>query len=461
VSDGSSWNAPADPGPGAPPPPVAIPVTGVDPMPLPLPPGTQRAAGEHMSTRRITAIVLAVVVGVLALCSLAGLAVNSILGPGFFSDSSGPSGVLATRWAGAGRYAVLDYASSGTDATTSVVAYDTVSLQTRKLDGYRLVAAEPSSTTVWVTRAVDPSQDSGFTGVSGGVPAPSASDSAWSAPDYNGPETDGPGQVWAWDAALGGLPTQEATPTWQPWIGPAGITAELSIAPTVGLWPSKLAFSVEGSAPVEADVADIGSFLPIGWSPSGDYLALSTGYGSSDSAPLVTILDARTGTVVASYSGAGNGPTDDSYTEFDGAAWDPVRDVLWVCELRTVGQEATTSTLVVTSLDTSGALSPLASPPPSWKNVQGSVSVAGTGPDGVLVSVDGDNGPELWRIGGWGAVGVALSEDLGVSRVDEGSYSPTSGLLVITGSGAFSNGSDAVLVDLKSRLQRTIWPLGR
>lgn len=444
MSDGPLWSEPAPPDFGVSAAP--IPVTGVNPRPLPLPPGTPAGGGEKRNGARIALIVITVVVGVLALCIAASLLLGQVFLPGFpgSMDTFG-QGVVTMQWAGSGRYAVVEYASSGADATASVIAWDSATGMTKQVDGFRLVSVEPSSTELWLTRAVDPDVES-----FGGSP--------WAEPAWGPPESDGPGTAWTWDAALGGSPVQATMPRWKPWAGSSGRVADLRIDPTEGLWPNQLEFSTGGSERVAARVPEIlVTFLPVGWSPSGRYFAVRNGDPWAEEGPLYVVFDSVDGSVSASFSGSAEGAPLDG--PVGNVAWDPVRDTLWTVRSDAI-RDGEAYRIEARSLDATGTTGST-DLPAAWRTAQNPATVIGTSPDGVLVGIEGANGIDLWRVSGRGVVEVEFANagDLSLPSAP-GLYSVSGGLLVSDYSG---NGFDimserASVVDLHGGDLRRIWP---
>jgi hypothetical protein len=415
------------------------------PVPLPLPPaGTPTGS---MGRKRIAMLVITAVAAVLLLCLFAGIGLNALTDASF-EDTMSATGALDTRWAGNGRYAVIEYLGSGTDGTSSVIAWDSVTLKTRKVDGYRIVATEPSSTQVWLTKAVAEDADSDD----------ETSDSSWDYSNSGDPLTDGPGSIWSWDVSRNDAPQLEATPTWEPWTGPAGITAHLGIDVSIGLWPRRITFSRNGATSVEAKLpASLGTFLPVGWSPSGRYFAICAGGLSDDSSDRIVILDARTGAVVASHTSSYDGyalPTD------DGAAWDPTDDVLWFTDTSTTSaeDEEDTVTIAVYSLEPSGTLARLQNAPSAWKDASEAPVLLGTSPQGVLLGIETLDSQTVWRIGDGKAVKVGTLGEEGNVALDWNAYSATGVLERVESDSFLGSSYKAVVTDSSGKRSRTIWP---
>lgn len=454
--DGGGWNEPAEPGEGAPMTPV--PSMAKDPEPVPLPPG---AAGSGPRRKRLTAFFALAVIGFLLTCGLFVAGFVWFVSGGaplpIFDGSADPStGVMSSQWAGDGRYAVVEYAYGGTDATSSVIVWDSRTGETTKVDGFRLVSTEPSSTQVWLTRAVAASE----------VTEGASFDSPWNEPSWGPPRADGPGVAWIWDVeAPANRPVKVADPSWRPWTGPSGVTAALAVDPKAGLWPHSLTFGVE-SALVDAAVpAGMKTFRPAGWSPSGRYFAVVDDNVWSDTGR-VAVFDAGDGRVVASYETTpGN---DDSYEQLEGAVWDPGEDRLWVVTSNASGAEDVPAN--VFSLDTSGTKAPMrgvAHDP--GKSVFGT-TVIGRDPRGVLLFVQSTTDQTVWRISNGAAekVGSIPGTYYGVNPL---SYAHGQGILAQTdpesptSAGGDSSetllperGTTAVLIGLDGTDPQIVWP---
>jgi hypothetical protein len=458
VSDGGSWNEPAAPGGPLPSPPVAVPVTGVgtSPVPLPLAPGAPSAGGRR-NRPLIAMIVAAAVLGVLGICAVSWLAGDRLMsGGGAYPplppgpEVSQEPAVMAMTWAGDGRYAIVEYQSGGEDATSSVIAWDALSGETMGIDGFRLVATEPSSTQVWVTRAVNESDDE----------SDESYDSPWSQPNWGGSAWDGAGVAWVWDPAKGGPPEVQDRGTWRPWVGSLGREAGLSVDPSIGLWPSKLTFSGGGEAAVAVDFdRAVKSFLPIGWSPTGRYFAVRVaGDGGSD--PSVVIVDALYGTTATVRSDNADGD-DSDWIVRSGAAWDNERDVMWMVDSR-LGADPDPEGATVSAVDPRGAKTVLQQVPASWRGSLSDPVVLGPSSKGVLIGVGAPDTYEIWRIEEGRPVKVGELPDSQFVLDSERVHASSNGLLVqIFGEPtefSLTPQDSAAVVDLNGKNLRTIWP---
>jgi hypothetical protein len=435
------------------------------PVPLPLPPGASRS--EHPRRKRTVALIVGGVLALLVLCAIVVAGLGSFVRSAFPNSvyaGGGSSGVLATRWADGGRYAVVEYQGSAQDSTTSVIVWDSQTDRTRKVDGFRLVAVEASSTQIWLTRAV---ADDLVLDPNIGADITPPTDSPWASPDYGGPMSDGPGAAWSWDLAGAGDPVPRSSPSWRPWIGPNGSTALLSVDPSIGLLPSSLSFSGDGAAPRKVAMpSDLGSFMPLGWSPSGRFFAV-LGLDGQDGIPTwVGIVDSRASGVVASYTTddwPGNVP-DSASLDIDGAAWDPVADKVWVAQSSQStsdnGDNATT-TISAVAVAPGGANFPVVATPSAWASAQNPSIVLGTSATGVLIEIDTPDGPSVWNLGSGRPVRVGLSAAGAGYSLEEGGYSARSGMLAaIEPVMPFDNSGDgrAVILDPTGETIRTIWP---
>lgn len=443
---------------------VATPVTGVGPEPLPVPPAW--TPDESRVRRRRTAlIVVAAIFGVFVLCGIswflarqafsAATAGDEISVPSLDETTSEgedvlPSGVSLAKWADAGRYAVVEYLPSGPDATTTVIAWDSISGAVRNTDGFRIVAVEPASTQVWLTRAVAPSN------------SPGDLTSAWEASSWDAPESDGPGTVWSWDVATPDAPpVKVARPKWRQWESPTGATAVMSADPKVGLWPNELTFTVDGRTAKASLPVGMTTFLPVGWSPSGRYFAVKNLSRWEGPETRVVIFDSIDGSLKTSYTASGTGE-DGPFEQIDGAAWDAQRDELWVTTSMD-GDDVEDPQITCTALSVDGSRTPLRNPPEDWKTAFGGAVVLGADAQGVLVSVESDGGQVAWRISGRAATEVGTLDAGDYSATGSGSYSSAGNLVVqINGDPDPKDPSahygDVAIVGLDGDNLRYIWP---
>jgi hypothetical protein len=433
--------------------------TGVSPPALPEPP---RPGGpwspaplpvDDVRTRRDGRTTLFVLVGIfiLAFACLA-VVVSATLSP-FFGllpgalDAVGAdTGTMRTQWAGDGRYAVAEYVSGGKESTTSVVAWDSVTGQTHRADGFRLVSVEPSSTRVWLSEAPRPTSTSANT------------TSPWEEPASQGPGSDGPGTAFVWDLASAAAPCRPASTTWQPWRGPAGITALMRIDSDEGLWPMEIRFASAGGDSTVTVLPTTGggqTFLPVGWSPSGRYFAVWRPDSAGDGDPSLFIIEARTATVVSSDANA-------SYSQLAGAAWAPDSDVLWLVGFDTDDESGDLS-VKVASLEPGGRPIGLTTSPAAWRRAFNIPMVLGTDGQGVVVLLEGESGQQTWWLrDGRAVAGESFGDSAtDVTVVESGSYSQRGGLIVAsTGSAdGWNLPTSAVgITDLSGGTPKVIWP---
>lgn len=436
----------------------------LDPVPLPLPPG---AAGTEPPRRgRIALIIAAVVTLVLALCglSVAGVIWLATAGPDLSIPGPAPGppvGVHAMKWAGGSRYVVVEYESSGVDATTSVIAWDSKTGSATKLDGFRLVATEASSTQVWLARAarIPTSADESF-----------SSSSPWDEPSWGLPDSDGPGDAYSWDAAHPERqPEYSGLPRWETWPSPDSRTAAyLSADPEIGLWPGSLAFDVR-SALTDAYVSEGRTFLPVGWSPSGRYFAVFDDNSWSGMDARLSIFDSTSGSEVASYE-TSQSADGETFEQLKGVAWDPATDVLWVCTETATGAEAIPSS--VFALSPQGTRTPVIGTLHDPGKVVEESTLIGRDGAGVLLYVQSSSDRTLWRIESGVAVKVGPLPGT-YFGIHPDAYRDGGGLLAmtdaaedtgtLTATGTVSDGSEesktvVVLVDLAGKHARRIWP---
>jgi hypothetical protein len=374
-------------------------------------------------------------------------------------------GVMQMRWAGDGRYAVVEYVSTGADATTSVIAWDSVTRRTVQAVGFRLVSVEPSSTQIWLTRAVAreavPPQDGTDFAYEDGEPSP------WKDPvTADMPPYDGPGTPWVWDATRGGAPMRPAENAWRSWSGAAGITAVMAVVPDNGLWPESVSFTSEGTAPVMWRPKDELTFTPLGWSPSGRYFAVRQ--AADFDVGRVSILDARTGRQVAEVVDPSNftsdgedGPPPTAYGGISGAAWDAESDSLLVLRYDTQ-DDGNTYRVQVTTLSPDSSPRTLEGAPAEWKTSSNEPTLLGRDGRGVLISVEGESGTKLWRIAAGRIVSAGTFDTRKASLDGAGAYSANGKLLVYAspdnGSSFSRFDADAAVSDLTGQDITAFWP---
>jgi hypothetical protein len=398
-------------------------------------------------------IIVAAVFGVLLLCVGAGFAFDGLFGD--YLDMPFDAGARSVAWSGNGRYAIVEYRGVGADATSSVISWDSQTGKTRKIDGFRLVAVEPSSTQVWVTRAPDESSDESLLSEDEGD---WSYESPWEYPSYGGPLTDGPGTAWSWDAAADGAPEMRTSPEWMPWAGPDKTIARLSVWQSAGLWPMSLEFERPDGDIVYADTPeDLNTFLPIGWSPSGRYFAIRDGGGE----PIAFIIDAWTGKVVAEFEDPGTTSAYDWADMSGGAAWDPVEDVVWFSVTEWPNDSTSSTKLRFERLSVDGTQSAFDGVPKAWSVLSGEPALLGTDGSGLIVSTWDEDGLDIWRLNSTGATPVSVPDALSQADLAPGAFSPSAGYLASewNGENPFATDSAGVVSVFTPDGKRTrIWP---
>ena len=431
------------------------------PAPLPVPPRTGLMSDRRARAGLIVGAVLVVVVTLIS-CGLALSGLDDLIA----EILAGPDrGVLQMTWAGDGRYAIVEYVGTGLDATTSVIAWDSVTRRTVRADGFRLVAVEASATQVWLARA--PLRETGL-GAEEPLDESDADEydySPWNDPAMVGvPPSDGPGVPWVWDVSSGGSPVRPSEPHWRPWAGPAGITATLKVTPDTGLWPSSVEFATEGTATRLWQAEGSLTFLPLGWSPSGRYFAIWRAADSGNGE--VTIIDATTGGTVARDVDASDATESAerpsaSFDGIAGAAWDPETDALWIIRYDTTDDGGTyrvrASTLVPGGepVEAGGA-------PAGWRSAMDQPTLLGTDSQGVLIAVEIGSGTGLWRARGGRIAKAGEFAAESASLAGAGTYSAKGRLLVYAqrdGDVSFGTRDAAAAVsDLTGRNVTAFWP---
>jgi hypothetical protein len=199
------------------------------------------------------------------------------------------------------------------------------------------------------------------------------------------------------------------------------------------------------------------TFDPIGWSPSGRFFAVRSNTDRAGADERITVLDATTGSLVATYSVAA-GVAAGTERRLDGVAWDPVRDLLYAADWTT--DASGTSVCSVFSLDTSATVSSVEPGKARW---QMSMTVIGRDARGVLLVFSEERTQTVWRIenGQPVEVGTVKTDDfLGIMR---GGYAEGGGLLVQTyrpgetWESARVHVAEAV-IDLDGSNLRYVWP---
>lgn len=417
-----------------------------DPPALPLSPPPAR---ESAKRRRRSVLIWGAVLLAVLLCGASSVAMSSFLTDGMSSGWLDP-GTRSAAWCGDGRYAVVEYQGSGKDATRSVIAWDSRTGKTVKVDGYRLVATEPSSTQVWLTPARTPSEEDIEYGTDEVVVSP------WDEDWYGGEAWDGPGTAFSWDAAAGGEPRPWTSPKWRPWPNGRGVSAKLDVWPSLGLYPSSIEFVDETGESVSVDLPGEWTFRPIGWSPSGRFFAID---GLDDEGP--TIIDSKTGEIAAEYEEPMSDDTDYWYETGAMPAWDPVEDKLWIPLMRNSDSEdAVDFEVGLQTLRPYGPQLAFLLPPADWRHTEGTIQILGSTADSLIVDVPSFDGARLWSVSEGVARELERPKLPEYCEMFELAYSRQAGYLVSEQPGEFSlesHGPVAVFSDKGAR--RQVWPL--
>lgn len=395
----------------------------------PVPPAA-REAGEAPPSKVWKWVVVGgiVVVGCVAALAIAGVfGLSSFLKEMTFpvGPNSSPDPQEAYQgvwWAADGAYAVIQ--GVGEDRVPRVVVWRRSSDTTEALPGYRVVAVEPHAARAWV--------------VPDGKPLPQTPSEDWHAPNVAGDGSDAPNpdlRLLALDSA--GLTPVSAPLAWGDWTDASGVSAKLSGDASVGVLPSTLSFQAKDGSVVRASIPGVGTFTPLGFSPSGKYFALfpaTRAEGASigsDTADALTIVSARTGQVVAQ---ANTDPSKGASGDTN-ASWDATRDVIYFDD---VLPDATDSgpyeepTLRALSVDGTQADAPQKF---GWK-VPAEVAKASEGrllgatASGPLWALSTDDGTHVYRVT---ASGLVRQPDPSQELFGESTSLDPSGALLVFG----------------------------
>lgn len=315
--------------------------------------GTSVPVHERWSTRRILLVALVLTlaaVGVLGVSRLGLFAAKASAVPGSVSET-GAQALASCMWTGGGRYAVIQ--STDARGVPMVVVWEAASGSTRTLPGHRALAAERSSPTVWV-EPVD-------------ARGPRGSEYA----DRLGDTWDHvPARLLVWRVDRDATPTDAAEGRWARWAGRGGREVSLEVNPVKGAAPSAIVFMAGKEPSAKAALpAGTNTFLPVGWSPSGRYFAVTT-LGPAGSMDPVRLLafDQRQGSLVGSVTIEGR---------HSRVAWDARSDVLMWTTGDFGGGELRWTYL-------HGKPKPI-KPPAEWRDSQ-RVSLAGACRDGIVLT---------------------------------------------------------------------------
>ncbi|MDI6900292.1 MAG: hypothetical protein QMC79_01185 [Anaerosomatales bacterium] len=303
--------------------PAPLPVTDLPPVPAPVEVPVRRRPRWPW----IVGIIAVVVI--IAGCVGSYYLVDSLLGDeASFDDpvipvSFGGPGGESIVWSGNGRYAVIQHYEDFDIPV--VVVWDRETDEVRTERGYVLVAAETFGAQVWL----EPRSDV-VDWVDG------IADIADHRPERL--------LVWRLDVP-GATPTDDAPAKWRAWPGPGDRVAYLEVDPLKGAAPAKVLINNAASSGegVKAELPDdVGTFLPVGWSPSGRYFALEeladltgTSWTDPDADPLgeaspgersprrLLVVDAETGALV------GDSPLDEAVDHAPASVWAADEDTLY------------------------------------------------------------------------------------------------------------------------------------
>jgi hypothetical protein len=424
----------------------------ITPAPLPLDPGTVSGPGRKRWPWVVGVLILLVLLGgcvaaIWLLDDAIGTYSDSLAsGPGDTTRLNGAAGLDQATWTGDGAYAVIQYHRDST--YPSVAVWDRETGSARMLDGYRVLFVERFAPVVWMEPVTDEGAD-----------AANPIDGFGDALDHQ------PARLVAWKLDNGSGPTDNVPSKWRAWPGPGDSVAYLEINPLKGAAPSAVLFNNKASQGegVKAEIpSTTGTFVPIGWSPSGRYFAVeelideqaakdnrASGGTLADVEGVprqVVVFDVATGKV----SAAATLPALICVAPI--ALWDGSADRLfWLDSLEPTGD--LTGIRSMTATGTSGdAFAEF-----GW-DVSGEYPRLGGGtplgwdPAGPLFAIDGD----IWRIT------AAGPKQLGMFGPQIGSWLPGCGLLGVTT--RYSNGEtetterpEAQVTDVHGGDRKTIW----
>ncbi len=174
------------------------------------------------------------------------------------AGTGGSAGMDTVAWSGDGAYAVIQYHRNY--MYPSVAVWDRSSGSTRTFDGYRVLFVEPYAPVVWMEPVSDADAESSDT-----------IDGLGDAIDHK------PARLVAWRLDDNSKPTDNVPAKWRAWPGPGETIAYLEINPLKGAGPAALLFNNKAGRGegVKAELpSTTGTFVPVGWSPSGEYFAI-------------------------------------------------------------------------------------------------------------------------------------------------------------------------------------------
>lgn len=168
-------------------------------------------------------------------------------------------------WSGEGRYGVAQVI--GADGAPEVVSWDRDSGQVRRVSGYRLAAVERSAAVAWLVPITRQQLTERLDGEWGGVLVPAG-----------GAFDNGTESLFAWELDTDEPVAATSEPAWRRWQGPANWSASAVIDPGRGAYPASVTIETTTDPAASARVTlpeGMETFDPVGWSPSGRYLALA------------------------------------------------------------------------------------------------------------------------------------------------------------------------------------------
>lgn len=367
--------------------------------PAPIPVGEPPSPRSSRWRRIVAAVVaLAVVTG----CAVGIRAAVRLLGDAFGAAEddllepedwgfAGSGGVNVAQWSDDGRYLVVQRFTA--DGRPIVAAVDAENGSGRVIEGFRALFAEPYAPVVWLERV----------GASG-MPA---DDGLGDTFDHKSDDL----LVWRLDGIAS--PQLPESLRWAPIPGPGGISAHVAVDPSLGCGPAGIAFApADGTPPVEPAYVRLvpqGTFVPVGWSPSGRYFAvesllpddpLDISALPADERPVrcLYVIDATSGSVVATQQVPTLGPAP-------AALWERDEDALvWL-----VPDEMRRSDGVVTACFDVATLRVSEEGPPRHSEAAAHVAAEGVG----------GTGPFLWLPCGATGEGAMFFVGASVHRVSE------------------------------------------
>ncbi len=358
-----------------------------------------------------------------------------------FDGVSGSVGLNRVAWAGNGEYAVIQYHRDYT--YPSVAVWDRTSGITRTLDGYKVLFVEPNSAVVWLTPVSDEEADMG-----------TSLDGFGDAIDQK------PERLLAWRLDDLSKPTDNTPAKWHAWPGSGDAVAYLEINPLKGAGAAVVLFNNKAShgEGVKAELPQTtGTFVPIGWSPSGEYFAIeelldeavvSAALDAGKPVPprYLIVIDAATGKVSATA-------TLPRLTDTAPLAlWEGAADRLFWIDTENAPVDYVGIRSMTATGSSGDAFAEFGWHLPGAFPEAGFASPLGSDSDGPLFAVDGD----IWRIGLGGC------EHLGRFGPRTGQWNPKEGLLGVTVEYAeYPSGSDAwpqaQITDIHGGARRRIW----